>query len=138
MSRGPKPKTAQNSRKSRATQIIRRASTDAPSDLTEGAKREYDRLAEVLESMGTLDRVDLAVLAEAGRIKDLLDKAHGQIGKTLDSKSVNLVVNLTAQRRGLLRELGLTSMPSRSAVKVKPQGSERDDKSPWEGRLKVG
>lgn len=135
--RGPKIRTAENAANSHAG-LIRRDSLAAPSDLSAVAQAEYDRLLEVLTRKGTLDRVDLAVVAEAARIKGLLDKAHGMVDILMDPKIIKIVGALTTQRRGLLRELGLTLQPSRSVVHTKVTGSERDEKpSVWKGKLKI-
>jgi phage terminase small subunit len=141
MKRGPKVRTAQNAALGHK-ELIRHETLDAPCELTAGARDEYERLLGVLQTKGTLDRVDLAVVAECARIKSLLDIAHASVeGITemsgADWPKIKLVGFLTTQRRYLLRELGLTTQPCRSVVRANPVGSERDDKDRWSGRLKV-
>jgi hypothetical protein len=126
--RGPKLRSAKNAGRGRSG-LIRRESLSPPSDLTEAAQAEYGRLCDVLESRGTLDRVDLAVLAEAARIKALLDRAHAVVDVS-DGHSIKVVNLLTTQRRGLLRELGLTLMPSRSLVRTNASNSEKKEADP--------
>jgi hypothetical protein len=136
--RGPKIRTADNAREGHPG-LIRRDSLDSPSDLSTGAQAEYQRLLDVLRAKGTLERVDIGVIAEAARIKALLDTAHGMIDVLMDPKIMKMVGALTTQRRGLLRELGLTLQPSRSVVRGNPAGSERDSMaSKWAGKMKVG
>ncbi len=69
------------------------------------------------------------MLTEAARVTERLDKAY----RDDDTKVIN---QLTAQRRGLLRELGLTLHPSRSLVKTTAK-SASDLESKWAGILKV-
>lgn len=135
--RGPKIKTAENSSRSRKG-IIRRTSEAPASTLVDVAQIEYQRLLEVLRVKGTLDRVDLAVVTEASRIKALLDRAH----KASEGEgepvwgTIKLIGLLTTQRRGLLRELGLTLQPSQSKVRTNavPAESEAD---PIASRIKL-
>jgi phage terminase small subunit len=140
MSRGPKQKTARNSRRGSAG-IIRHEALEPPSVLTRQAREEYDRLVGVLQCKGTLDRVDLGVIAEAARVKALLDRLHRKIEKDQDDwRALNRLCTLTTQRQALLRGLGLTTQPCRSVVKANPIGSQRDEEpnpSPWAGKLKV-
>lgn len=110
--RGPKPKTTGPALPPAATDPER---IEPCSELTPGAAKEFRRLAEVLIALGTVGRADLAVLTEAARVKDLLDKAH-RSADVLDAATIKVVNILTTQRRGLLRELGLTLQPSRSVV----------------------
>jgi phage terminase small subunit len=134
--RGPKVRTSQNSRKA-PLGSIEHASLEPPCTLTDEARAEYDRLIEVLRSGGTLERVDLGCVANAARVKDLLDRAHKAVGAGIDAKKVKLMNLLTTQHRGLLRELGLTSQPSRLVFRATPATTgEVEDK--WAGKLKIG
>ncbi|MGP0065929.1 MAG: hypothetical protein ACLQGP_20310 [Isosphaeraceae bacterium] len=122
MPRGPKNRTAQNVHRSHAG-IIRHKTLDPPCKLSKAAQEEYDRLLGVLQAKGTLDRIDLAVIAECARIKGILDRYHDAIDGSEgvpDSKLVASLGTLTSQRRGLLRELGLSVQPSRSVVRTNP------------------
>jgi hypothetical protein len=123
--RGPKPRTASNSSRKG---LIRRPGLEAPSRLSIEAQREYERLLAVLDGKGTLDRVDLAVICECARITAVLDAAHEAAGGKPDLASVKIIGLLTSQRRGLLRELGLTTMPSRTVVRAK--GGQSPDADP--------
>ena len=61
--RGKKLNTDKNSARG-SSGLIHRDTLDSPSDLTEAAQIEYKRLCDVLDSRGTLPRIDLAVIAE--------------------------------------------------------------------------
>ncbi len=127
ITRGPKPKTA----KKAAQKPPRTISLDQltpPSDLDAEANSEFVRLVRVLDNRGTLDRIDLAVLAECARIKGLLDRVHCSLGRSSpDLSTLKMIGLLTTQRRGLLRELGLTLQPSRSVVKTTAKQPEDAD-----------
>lgn len=126
MSRGRKPRTGANSNSDTAKKV-RHEAFDSPCPLTETAQAEYARLVGVLAAKGTLDRVDLSVIAECSRIKGLLDGAHRLAEANPGRDEIKTVGLLTSQRRGLLRELGLTVQPSRSLVKANPIPDERLD-----------
>jgi phage terminase small subunit len=132
--RGPKLRTAANAGRSKKG-LIRRDSFEPPSELNEVAKAEYWRLVEVLRCKGTLDRVDLGAIVEAARVKDVLDRAYAIAAKGLDMYAVRFVALLTTQRRGLIKELGLTLQPSRSVVKTNAVPAEED---PMAKLIKLG
>lgn len=134
--RGRKPRTARNS-PDRHPGLIRHGSLEPPSALDKVAKVEYGRLVDVLDEKGTLDRIDLAVVAEAARVKALLDRAHAMVEKALDPWAVKMINVLTTQRRGLLRELGLTLQPSRSVVRTNPSQSEAAEDDPVAAMIKL-
>lgn len=131
--RGPKPRTVANASRTHVG-LVRHEATEAPSALTAEAEAEYQRLSGVLRDKGTLDRVDLAVVAECARIKALLDRAHDMVELDMDPAAMKMVGALTTQRRGLLRELGLTLHPSRSVVKTNAVAHEDD---PISGMIKL-
>jgi phage terminase small subunit len=135
MPRGPKQKTSRNSHKTRPG-IIRHETFEPPSPLTKEARTEYDRLLAVLGAKGTLDRVDLAVVAECSRINALLDRAHALAEKLVERDAIKMIGLLTSQRRGLLRELGLTTQPSRNLVKHSPAPTDKAD-DPIAARIKL-
>lgn len=138
MNRGPKIKTAENSRRG-CQELIHHETLDPPCELSEEAEAEYWRLMEILSDRNTLSRVDLVCVAECARIKVLLDQAHAaQQSDGLDWQSAKLIGLLTTHHRGRLRELGLTTAPNRSVVRSTPKGSEREEKSKWAGNLKIG
>jgi phage terminase small subunit len=110
MNRGPKPKTARNGG-SRRSGRIHHETIEPTSTLGDIAKVEFWRLVEILSNRGSLDRVDLATVTECARIKERLDKAY------LDDDT-KIIPLMTSQRRGLLRELGLTIKPSTTLVKT--------------------
>ena len=123
--RGKKPKTASNS----APPIgIKFEGVLPTSILNKEASKEFSRLCTVLFLRGTLERVDIAVLTECARITARLDQAY----KLDELKVIN---QLTTQRRGLLRELGLTLQPSRSVVKTVAKETNQAD--PVAGKIKL-
>jgi phage terminase small subunit len=121
--RGPKPKTAVNASR-KPPRALPLTKLNPPSELNAEALAEFRRLIAILDNRGTLERVDLAVVAECARIKDLLDRAHGFVDRSIDPKMIAVVTQLTSQRRGLLREMGLSIMPSRSVVKTTMKSPE--------------
>jgi phage terminase small subunit len=134
--RGNKVRTSQNSRIAPPGSITH-ATLEPPSDLPAAASAEYDRLLGVLTSNGMLERVDLNCVANAARVKALLDRAHKDVEDNMDPKKVQIVALLTSQHRGLLRELSLTSQPSKSVFRATPAtNAEVEDK--WAGKLKIG
>lgn len=134
--RGRKPRTARNS-SDRHSGLIRRESLEPPSVLGDAAKAEYWRLVGVLDEKGTLDRVDLAVVAEAARIKAILDRAYADVELVLDRDALKTIGAMTTHRRGLLRELGLTLHPSRSIVRTNPSKSEAAEDDPVAAMIKL-
>jgi phage terminase small subunit len=137
MSRGPKVKTACNSRRG-TTGIVRHATLEPPCELTPEAAKEYSRLIGVLRAKGTLDRMDLSCVAECARVAALLNAAYAGIEGKPTWEEAKLIGLLSGQHRGRLRELGLTTMPSRTMSRANPAGSARDEQSKWTGTLKVG
>src|SRR4051794_4450162 len=118
-SRGPKTRTSLNSRKV-PVGSIQHADLEPPCELTPAARVEYDRLIGVLVSGGTLERVDLLCVANAARVKALLDEMHRKVNESMDRKTIQTTNMLITQHRGLLRELGLTSQPSRIVFRATP------------------
>ena len=131
--RGPKLKSAENSRPD-LPGIVRHETLEAPSPLSPAAQAEYERLLGTLRSKGTLDRVDLAIVAECARMKGALDRLYELDPDLAERGAVAKAGILTSQRRGLLRELGLTLQPSRNVVKTNPVPDEED---PLASRIKL-
>lgn len=128
MSRGPKPQTAQNGPR-RITRRIQHDKLEPTSALGPEATAEFFRLCDVLGNRGSLDRVDLGTVTECARIKVRLDKAYVDD----DTKIIPL---LSSQRRGLLRELGLTIKPSTTAVHAIAKSPETPS-DPIADRIKI-
>lgn len=123
--RGQKLRSAENSHPSRPG-IVRHETLASPSELSPVAQAEYDRLIGVLTTKGTIDRVDLSTIAECARIKAALDALYKTDPDLAGRWSIARAGTLTTQRRGLLRELGLTLLPSRSMVRTNPVPAEED------------
>ncbi len=133
--RGSKIRTPENRRNPRQI-AIGEGVTDSPVTLTPAAQAEYERLLQVMQEFGSLEVVDLIVVANAARTKDLLDKAYEALDGGIDRLKLRSVNLLTTQHRGLMRELGLTTSPNRSVFRPKPQPESKTDE--WSERLKVG
>jgi len=124
--RGKKPKTLSNS----APPVgLKFEDIQPTSILNAEASAEFSRLCTVLFLRGTLERVDIAVLTECARVTARLDQAY----KLDETKVIN---QFTTQRRGLLRELGLTLQPSRSVVKTVAKNA-KDADDPIAGKIKL-
>jgi phage terminase small subunit len=137
MKRARKVKTARNSRRS-TVGFVRHETLEPPCKLTAPARKEYDRLVAVLKAKGTLDRMDLACVAECARVAVLLDAAYGSIKGEPTWEQAKLIGLLDGKHRGRLRDLGLTTQPCRSVVRANPTGSAYDDEpGPWAKKLKV-
>jgi phage terminase small subunit len=137
MSRGPKQKTARNSRKG-TVGIIHHESLAPPDSFTADQQTEYKRLVEELRLNGTLDHVDLSSVEECAYLRVALRAARAGIKGKPTWEQAKLIGLLGTQHRGRLRELGLTVNPKRPILKSGPAGSKRDEaKSPWASKLKV-
>ncbi len=122
--RGPKIRSAKNSPPT-LKGFIRHMEQEPTSPLRGNALAEFQRLVGVLEERGTLERIDLAIPTECARVKGCLDDYYAA-QDTWDEKTISIITKLTAQRRGLLREMGLTTIPSRSVIHQRPTDRERD------------
>ena len=116
MSRGPKIKTAANTSAS-TPGFIRHKAIEPTATLNDAAMAEFSRLIEVLRERGTLERVDLSYPTEAARLKVLLDRAHSDAELKLDVQAVRVIAMMTTQWRGAMRDAGLPTLPSRSAIR---------------------
>ena len=134
--RGPKPRTVRNS-PPRPSGTVPISEIEPTSALNPEALAEFRRLVAVLDNRGTLDRIDLAIVTECARIKDLLDQNHKLLSITMDPKTVAIVTQLTSQRRGLLREMALTMTPSRSVVKTVARSNADDAGDPMARLVKL-
>lgn len=77
--RGPKPKTAANSKRKTAAGIW---SDVAPCrEMSDGARDEFHRLVEVLRRAGTLERSELSHVVSLASITDLLDRVYLELGR---------------------------------------------------------
>jgi hypothetical protein len=127
--RGPKLHTIGNSAPHAGGFI--RTPMEPTSKLNAAGRAEFRRLVAALSSKGTIGRVDPGVVTECARIKAALDSIHEANDIRADLKAVT---TLTSQRRGLLRELGLTLQPSRSVVKSVPGSGTGGAYGDWQSR----
>jgi hypothetical protein len=125
--RGPKVKTAKNMPVSSVR--IPHAAIEPTSPLGTVALAEFHRLIDVMELRGCLDRVDLSIITECARVKERLDIAYV-------ADKTTIIHTLTAQRRGLLRELGLTIKPSTTLVRSDSKQGKSSSES-IESRIKL-
>jgi P27 family predicted phage terminase small subunit len=143
MKRGPKVKTAQNSLES-VSGLIRHRELKVPKAFPRAAKAEFRRLIQALTQVGLLDKVDLGVITECARVTGLLHAAHKLIaddgmyqvtsnGLKTKHPAMDAISILTSQRRGLLRELGLTISPRRAQIK----NAESTSQDPLEALIKL-
>lgn len=122
--RGPKPRMPKNAHQKPPTESSV-PELVPPSDLNAGAAQEFLRLCDVLDNRGSLHRVDLAIVAECSRVKCCLDHVYADLGDdSPDLTTLKMISLLTTQRRGLLRELGLTIKPSTTLVKSVAKNEE--------------
>jgi hypothetical protein len=135
--RGPRPKTVKNSRGG-AVGSIPHEDLEPPCRLTKAAETEYWELVAVLKSAGTLERVALHCVANAAVAKVLVERAVRGLGRGgLDPASVAIYDRLLRQYRGTLRELGLTSQPSRTVFRANSSAGDQQSDNDWANRLKV-
>jgi hypothetical protein len=121
-----------NSRPGASSEFIRLDREIAPTcSLNAEARREFDRLIEVLRAKGVLDLVDLAGVSDLARMTDLLNQA-------VEDGIPKVIALYQSQVRGLRRELGLTRQPSRSVTRLNPATNGVPENDPWRGLLKVG
>jgi hypothetical protein len=135
MPRGPKPKTAKNSRqRARALPV---SQYPAPtSELTAVALVEFQRLCRALDGKGMLDRADVGVITKAASTKALLDRANEDlIDQPMDADKVRMITSLDAKYLAYLRALSLTLFPSRSVVKTVAKNPDAAD--PIKGFIKL-
>jgi hypothetical protein len=86
--------------------------------LNAAAMIEYRRLLQILDARGVLERLDLATVAAAARVKEQLDRMCVCADVALDAETVKILHMLTAQWRGFNRDLGLTLPPNRTLVRA--------------------
>ena len=132
--RGPKIHTAHNAPPG-ARERVQRDAVVPTSELTPRGLKHFELIVEEIGSRGCLDRVSLATLTDFARISDLLDELHGKFHGLEPKARLGMVALLTAQRRGLLRELGMTIKPSTTLVRT--QGHAPQGKSKLEDLFKV-
>jgi hypothetical protein len=105
--RGPKIETPQNSHV-----LPIRGDIQPTAHLTRAAKKEFYRLADMLQRRGTLKNCDPSVLTDTARLWAALNDGHAQ------DLGVSDLIKLTNAHRGRMRDLGLVLQPSRSKYAV--------------------
>jgi P27 family predicted phage terminase small subunit len=136
--RGPKAKTAANSRRRRPTGSGLWEGFAPPESLTPAALAEYHRLVANLRRVGTLDATDPQLVVAAARIKGLMDDAFEAVaveGLTLEGGHGSLnahpmlgVINsLTLRLRGLYSDMGLTAPSSKHGKPTEAEGQGDGD-----------
>lgn len=117
----------------------------APSTLNAAEEREFRRLVDACREAGTLARADARLIEDAAKMQVLLDRAREELGSgPMTLKAANgtlmphpmiaVIGSYSMRLRGLRKDLGLTSSPSKSNDKPgKPEGDGR-----WGDLLSVG
>lgn len=142
MARGPKAKTAANSKPIKGQKV---AKLQPPKTLDKAGKVEFKRLVNVLQARGTLDRADVRVVEMAADIYSQLIKARADIdrdGLTIQSGNgtpmphpmLGVSNALRMRLAKLYVELGLTPASSKHGGQTAGKSSQSD---PWEGLLGV-
>jgi hypothetical protein len=133
--RGRQLKTSRNSAKG-TKGFVHHETLDSPRDLNAAAQVEYQRLLKLFQSRGTIDRFDLSQVAQLARVSEKLDRLNEQSQSgELDYQLEKMQHMLTSQYRGLLRDMGVTLMPSRSVVRTVGQPTQNAD--PIEALIKL-
>ncbi len=136
MSPGPKPKTPRNApRRAVAGEVTFEPAPTSPLNAT--ALEEFWRLVMELDRRGTLDRIDVATITECARVKGMLDGLHEAAAEfPIPPRGMVAQIGiLESQRRGRLRELGLTTMPHRSILKTIVKDTSESD--PTKAKIKL-
>lgn len=140
--RGPKKKTAANSRPKPPLQGW---DGFAPPDLDPVAQAAYARLVAALRHRGTLEKTDPSLVVAAARTLSLIERAESEIASapeltlttangTLMPHPASKIANMATQRlRGLMRDLGLTLATAR----LSDPKAVVEDAGPWKDLLNV-
>jgi P27 family predicted phage terminase small subunit len=139
--RGPKKKTASNSRPRPDRESLWQGFSP-PKLLNDAETREYHRLVANLRRIGTLDTIDPSLVIATARTIVMLEQAHAELagssltiesgnGTAMPHPAVGTVNRLTTRLRALMSDLGLTPATAKYGV---PKSS---DDSGWEGLLGV-
>jgi hypothetical protein len=130
--RGPKRRTVENSR-STAQGYIRHKALEPVSALEADERAEFDRLIVVLVQRGSISQVELRYVTEAARVGVMLSKVNRR--PPIEIEEVRAVAMLTTQLRGLYRDMGLNTLPSRTKIHGSSQnGPASADRDPWGNR----
>jgi hypothetical protein len=122
--RGVKPKTLENSRKT----LMLPAPNAPTSRLKASGRHEFARLVDLCQRRGILERIDISILTEAARAKQLLDQECRR-GPEMD---VRAYVSLASLRKNLLGALGLCLQSSRATSRAhNSAGASPDLRARW-------
>jgi hypothetical protein len=81
--------------------------------LNRAAKKEFNRLADMLHRRGTLKNCDVSIITDAARLWAALNDGYAK-----DGLGVSDLLKITNAHRGRMRDLGLVLQPSRSRYAV--------------------
>lgn len=106
-----------------------------PSALNAAQAREFRRVVEACREAGSLARADARLIEDASRMQVLLDRAHEELGSgsmvleaangtAMPHPMIAVIGSLSMRLRGLRKDLGLTSNPSKSNDKA---GGDKGD-----------
>ena len=126
MSRGPKRKTAAN-RSQTPPRALQPCDVEPSIPLGDHAMAEFVRLVAELDRRGTLERHDVGHITAAARV-------WGRLYAALELNDEKIACLLENIYRGYKRELGLTSLPSRSIVRTV---AKDDNQYPTASKIKI-
>ncbi len=130
MSRGPKPKTIHNSAPGSAP--LDRSPLEPTTNLSIEARREFDRLVASISSRGLIGRVDAGHVTMAAI---LAAELNAILAENDTAANIKTIAQLSSQIRGLRRELGLTTQPSKSLVRPGAFAEPADALAEWRARV---
>ena len=140
--RGPKARTATNTRHGHAGGLW--DGFRLPSDEGDDVIAHYRRLIEVLDKIGTRQKIDPMMVVNAARSLAMLDKANkvvldqgltavGGHGSPIPHPLLAVINSLTLRVRGMMNDFGLTA----ASAKLASPASSSDNETPWAGLLNV-
>jgi P27 family predicted phage terminase small subunit len=140
--RGPKPKTAHNTKRRPARKA---PSATAPGHLSDQEKAIFRQVVAKLKGFGVLDRTDPTLIELYAVNYALLINARKEVekdgltsmtrfGSAAAHPMLAVMNQATIRLKGVLNDLGLT--PASSKLSAPPEkGGKRND--PWEGLLNI-
>lgn len=138
--RGPKPKTASNSRKSESG-VIDWSGVETPSYLSPPARKDFEALRETLTRLGTLEKTHPNLVELAARLVNTVRNAYAVIekeGPSYDAPNgykvphpmLKVVTDGTMKLRGLYNDMGLSPVSSKLADATSAAAMEASSDDP--------
>jgi hypothetical protein len=130
--RGPKAKTAANSRR-RSPAAGLWEGFAPPGSFDAATLAEFHRLVGNLRRVGTLGKTDPQLVVAAARTQALLDRAHETLAADGPHPLLMAANSLTLRLRGLYRDLGLIAETAKHGDPAQAEAPQ----SRWAGLLNV-